>query len=739
MNTLLFTLARLAQLQAEAVDRVALSEACQAALEPSQGTARSSAPAPSPQAQLTTVCHHLQIAPARWLGRAEPSAVPALIYQAPRGWGILRGQNGQGRWVCEWVDTQAHKWDETVLDAATLRGAQIARLRLLKPFEASRSPVLRLVREELLTHKRMLIDAALGGMVINLIALATSFYSMQVYDRVVPTGASQTLLVLTLGVVFATLFELVAKRVRSGLYERLIDEVDKRLARAVYLRFLSIRLDQLPSSVGGLAAQMRGYEAVRGFLTTLTSQLMVDAPFALLFLVLIGLISGLMALIPLAFFVLSVGIGLYYRARVEAFASKATAAGNRKTGLLVEAVEGAETIKSGQGGWRMLSRWMQTTDEARDYEMHSRAIQEHAQHLMASFQQISYVLLVASGALLVSRGELTMGALIACSILSGRVLTPAGMIPNQLVQWANTKAALVGLDRLWALQDDHHGVEHPLVPDAVQGRYRLEEVSSAYGGNKALEVKALAIEAGERIGIIGPIGGGKTTLLRLLSGMYKPQRGRILLDDMELSHLSKPLLAERIGYLQQDGRLFAGSLRENLVLGMLDPGDSAILEAAKRTGLLTAVISAHPKGLQQDIFEGGTGLSGGQRQLVNLTRVFLRSPSIWLLDEPTASMDRTLELQVTEALRTSLRPQDTLVLVTHKGELLELVDRLIVIANHQVVLDGPKAQVLMRLQSPPPAPQTAPQAAPSGAVVPAARVSALKPVGEPHLSTGAGA
>jgi ATP-binding cassette subfamily C protein LapB len=196
---------------------------------------------------------------------------------------------------------------------------------------------------------------------------------------------------------------------------------------------------------------------------------------------------------------------------------------------------------------------------------------------------------------------------------------------------------------------------------------------------------------------------------------------------MELSHISKPLLSESIGYFQQDGRLFAGTLRENLVLGMLDPGDTAILEAAKRTGLMQAVISVHPKGLQQTIHEGGSGLSGGQRQLVNLTRVFLRQPAIWLLDEPTASMDRNLELQVTQALKASLQSQDTLVLVTHKGELLELVERLIVVANHQVLMDGPKAQVLARLQNPP-----TPGAAP-------AKVSPIKPASDTLLSTGASA
>ncbi len=713
VKNLLLTLARLAQLQAESIDRVALHEATTAA----NGQ--------EPQDQLATVCRHLQVKPAQWLSEPDASALPALLHHGVRGWGLLRGLNGQGQWVGEWPDDEAQKWVERVLDQAELHSCLIARMRLQKPYEASNSPVLRLVTQELLANRKTLFDAALGGGVINLIALATSFYSMQVYDRVVPTGASQTLLVLTLGVVCATLFELLAKWGRTSLYERLIDQVDQRLSRAVYLRFLAIRLDQLPNSVGALAAQMRGYESVRSFLTTLTSQLMVDAPFALLFLGLIWLISGLLALIPAGFFVLSVAMGLYYRRRVETFARRATAAGNRKTGLLVEAVEGAETIKSGQGGWRMLSRWMQTTDEARDFEMLSRAIQEHAQHLMASFQQISYVLMVASGALLISRGELTMGALIACSILSGRVLSPAAMIPVQLVQWANTKAALIGLDRLWALQDDHHGCAHPLLPDAVQGRYRFEEVSSAYGGNKALEIKELHIQPGERVGVIGPIGGGKTTFLRLLSGMYKPQAGRILLDDMELAHIAKPLLAEAIGYLQQDGRLFSGTLRDNLVLGMMDPGDSAILEAARTTGLLQAVISTHPKGLQQEIFEGGSGLSGGQRQLVNLTRVFLRRPSIWLLDEPTASMDRNLELQITEALKASLEHQHSLVLVTHKAELLELVDRLIVIANHQVVMDGPKLVVLARLQTPP-------AHGPS-------KVSPIKPVSNAVVTTGVNA
>ena len=686
-HMMLACLIRLGQLQREPVDKTAVQEAITSAQHEA-----------NPAAQISHIAQTLQTSKPQFFNQPDLTKLPAILVTEEGHWNILRGQNSHGKWVCESLDHEQNVWHELTL--TNLQGHCLVKMHLAAPFIASKSPVYKLIKNEVFSQKRLLLEALLASITINIVALASAFYTMQVYDRVVPTAASQTLLVLTIGVGVAVLYEWGAKHLRAQLFDRLVDAVDQRLARNVYLRFLSVRMDQLPQSVGSLAAQMKGYETVRSFLTSVTSQVLIDAPFSIIYVFLMYLIAGNLALIPASFFVLSIIIGSYFRKRIEDLSAHVNHAVNYKTGLLVESVEGAETIKSGQGGWRMLSRWMNTTDAARHYELSIKRIGERSQHMIASFQQCSYVGLVASGALLVSTGDLTMGSLIACSILSGRILAPVAGIPNTLQQWAHTKAAIKSLDAIWNLKDDHEGVDHPVVPERIIGHYRFENVTSVYGEKRALAIPNLCINAGEKVGVLGPVGSGKTTLLRLLSGMYKPQNGRIMLDDLNLSHISKPILAESLGYLQQDGRLFAGSLRENLTLGLLDPGDDAVLQAAKHTGLYQSVIATHTEGFQQMIHEGGQGLSGGQRQLVNLTRVFLRNPKIWLLDEPTAAMDSGTERKVIGAFKDALKEHHTLVLVTHKADLLQLVDRIIVVANNQIVMDGEKQQVLDRLKQP---------------------------------------
>jgi ATP-binding cassette subfamily C protein LapB len=706
INPFFYTLVRLSQLQGERVDHLALTDTVEpyAQLEVTQLSAT------EVKKIINKVCSDLQLPRPNYFSKADPAKVPMLVFHSGLGWGIIRGLNAKQEWIAEWFDAEKKQFREEVIDNPSM--LVYAKLKLAQPFELGKSPIAQLILKEIFSHRAHLFEIIFGTLLINIIALGVSFYSMQVYDRVVPTGAMHTLFVLTSGVMLAVVFEMVAKHIRSHLQLHLTDEVDARLARAVYTRFLSIRLDQLPASVGVMASQLRGYEAVRAFFTAVGTFMMVDLPFVFIFLYVIWLLASPLAIIPIVFLLIAVSVGIFFQARLNDTIKQVDKLSHFKVGLMVETVEGAETIKSGHGGWRMLSQWMKITDSSRDQELKVKHINEFASHFTGFFQQATYVFMVATGAYLITKGELTMGGLIACSILSGRVLAPVAAIPAQMTQWASTKVAIEGLDRIWRLESDHHDVEQPVILENIEGNYHFQDVEYTYDKTRsALKIEQLNINSGEKIAIIGPVGSGKTTLLRLLSGMYKPAKGRITLEGVDIAQLSKPVLAEHVGYLQQDGRLFAGTLRENLILGMLDPGDASILEAAEITGLKETLLQSHPKGLQLEIFEGGTGLSGGQKQLTNLTRIFLRKPSIWLLDEPTASMDQNLQNKVIAALKNTLTPTDTLVVVTHKTELLQLVDRVIVVANNRIVLDGPTMQVIQKLQQPQPQPTSQPQPA----------------------------
>ena len=688
MSNIFFnTLMKLARVQRQPTDRLALQQAVEEA-----------AKLDSIKEQITYIEKQLHLPSSLWLTSedVDQTQMPALAYHADSGWALLRGQNAMGEWILQSYEPESNEWVES--SPQDKSDYVIVRMTLVRPLDIKSSKVFKVIYNAVMGEKSRLKEIILGGVIINTVALGTSLYSMQVYDRVVPTGAEQTLLALTIGVVIAILIELVTKFMRSHLNEKLGDNVDRHLAKTVYSRFLNVRLDQLPSSVGSLAAQLKGYETIRNFLVNVPSQLLVDLPFIVVFTTVLAFIGGYLALIPFSFALVSIAIGLAFRRKVERLTREATEANNLKTGLLVETVEGAETIKAGQGGWRMLSRWLNTTDEARVHDLDMRKVSEHSQFWIASLHQVSYISIIAFGALQVSAGLLSMGGLIACSILSGRVLTPSSKIPNMLVQWGHSKAALSALDKMWSLEDDHYGLNDPLVLDKIKGHYVFEDVLVDYDDRNALNIKSLKIKPGEKIGIIGPVGAGKSTLLKLVSGLFKPTSGKITLDGVDMSHISKPILAEQIGYIQQDGRLFSGTLRENLILGLVDPGDEVIMKAAEITGLQQAVIARHPQGVELPIAEGGAGLSGGQKQLVNLTKVFLRQPKIWLLDEPTAAIDRTFELRVTQALKQYIKQDDTLVLITHKPEMLSLVDRVVVIVDHKIMLDGPKEPVLKKLQ-----------------------------------------
>jgi ATP-binding cassette subfamily C protein LapB len=389
---------------------------------------------------------------------------------------------------------------------------------------------------------------------------------------------------------------------------------------------------------------------------------------------------------------------LSIRKKIMAQAKESAALSNLKTGLLVEAVEGIETIKAGSGGWRFLSRWINVNAQTISSDLKTRGATESVGYLSGAVQQISYAGLVITGSLVVMQGHMTMGALIASSILSGRILAPIMALPGLLVQYSHARAALEGLERLYVLKTDHHGIDVALTPAIVDGYYNLTDIKFAYGDNPpALIVSKLEIQSGERIAVLGPIGAGKSSLLRLLSGLYPPIDGKVLLDGLEITHINRQILNQKIGYLQQEHRLFHGSLRDNLLIGLPDPGDDILLQAMRRTGM-DRLVGSHPKGLARVITEGGKGLSGGQKQLLAFTRLVLCDPVVYLLDEPTATMDDEQERRCLQVLWQEAQANKTMVIVTHKPAILPLVTRIVVVVGNKVVMDGPRDVVLHQIQ-----------------------------------------
>lgn len=559
---------------------------------------------------------------------------------------------------------------------------------------------LAMFKSALLARKGIFIQAALASLLANTLALAASLYSMQVYDRVIPTQGVSTLVVLTAGVLIAAVLELVIKIARSTILEHSVKGMDLELSHKIFLRLLGIRMDQFPASVGTLSAQLRSYETIRGFASSATLYVAVDAPFALLFLAVIWMLAGVqVAAVPAVFFLAALGVGLFYRSRIARHATSGNVASNRKLGLLVETVESAESVKATGAAWQQLTRWDALSRQSVDDDVKIRHYSEQASYFAAFMQQVSYIMLVAAGAWIASTStDLTMGELIACSILSGRVLGPVGMLPGLIVQWAHASAALQSLEKVFSLQCDNHAVVRPLVPEVIHGDFQVADLKFTYPGRpETLALERLQIRAGEKVAILGSVGAGKSTLLKLLAGLFQPAEGRVLLDGLDIQQIARGHLSEHIGYCPQDVKLLAGTLRDNLLAGLSGVDEEEILRICQMTGL-SALLATHPKGLDLEIAEGGSGVSGGQKQLIALTRLLLAKPEVWLLDEPTSAMDDNTEQRSLAALRQSIDTKQTVILVTHKHTLLGLVNRLIVLAPNGILLDGPRDAVLEKLR-----------------------------------------
>lgn len=645
----------------------------------------------------------------------DRSCLPMLTYLPELGWGLVVDREPDGYWQVNFPSDSRKLPNEALRNCCVeLRLSNVlldqvgadATGREPKTFTAVLSAAMR-------PYHTSMAEALVASLFIGMLALVTSLFSMQVYDRVIPTKGEYTLVVLSVGVTLSILFELVMKFARSHIMDHVAVGMDNRLSPAIFQRLLNLRVDQLPPSVGSLVSQLRGYEQVRGFYTASTLFAFVDLPIGLLFLVVIALVaSPIVAVVPLVMGGMALSVGILGRRRIMKLAAQGAQLSNMKTGLLVEAVEGVETIKAGSGGWKFLSRWTRINATTIHNDLKLKTANESTHFFAGAIQQIGYTGVIVVGSVLVMRGDMTTGSLIACSILSGRIIAPILTLPSIMVQYAHARAALDGLNRLYELKTDNHGVERVLIPERLQGNFRLDGVKFSYGDNPpALIVPGLDIQAGERVGILGPIGSGKSTLLRLLSGLYAPVEGRVLIDGLDISHVSREVINRQTGYLQQEHRLFQGTLRENLLIGMPDPGDEIFRRAMQRTGM-DQFVQSHPKGLDRLIMEGGKGLSGGQRQLLAFTRLVLADTPILLLDEPTANMDQDQEKRCLDVLTQEAQAGKTIVIVTHKPSLLPLVNRLIVINGNRIMLDGPRDEVLAKFTARAPLPASPPVSRP---------------------------
>jgi ATP-binding cassette subfamily C protein LapB len=373
--------------------------------------------------------------------------------------------------------------------------------------------------------------------------------------------------------------------------------------------------------------------------------------------------------------------------------------GNRKNGQLVEALDAAETIKANSGGWHMLANWNRLNDEVHGHDIQVKRWSTLSGSGFSLIQQLSYVGVVCVGAFQVASGHMTMGAVIACSILSGRVNGPLiASLPNLIVQWGYARSSLTALDGILTMPSDQPTDFTTVRQTEIRGNLQFENVKFAHQGSRqGLNLPSLKITPGERIGIIGPVGSGKSTLLKLMAGLYATNEGHVLLDGVDVRQIAEEDLRSQVCYFPQHYRLITGSLRSNLNLGLAAQDDDVLLQAASKTGL-AELVKNHPMGLDLPISEGGNGLSGGQRVQVGLTRLLLAKPKLLLLDEPTANLDQESEARILAAILEAIGPQCTLVFVTHKLPLVSLVNRLIVVTNGQISLDGPTNAVLERLR-----------------------------------------
>lgn len=541
---------------------------------------------------------------------------------------------------------------------------------------------------------------ALAALLVNLLALAAPLFTMNVYDRVVPNGAIPSLVALAVGLGLAIVFDFIIRIVRSRIIDLTGKKIDVVLAANIFEHILAVKMANRPTSVGILANQMRDFDSVREFFTSGTVVAATDLIFAVLFIGVLFIIAGPLAWIPLLMLPVVIATGFILQRPLDRAMKRLQAESAARHGVLIESLSGIETVRATGAESRMQTAWERsvaaTARSGEDVHFWSSL----ALTISSSAQQITSMLLVVIGVFLILDGKITMGALIAANMLSGRVLAPISSLASVITRATQTISALRSIDRLMSLERERPPGRAYVARKIEKGAVSFENVSFRYPGAKenALENVSFKIAPGERVAIIGRVGSGKTTVGRLLAGFYEPLEGGIAIDGIDSRQYDPADLRAGVGFVMQDTDLFFGKLRDNITLGKPSATDEEVIAVARLSGV-EQFIAGHPLGYDMPIAEGGRSLSGGQKQAIGLARAMIRKPKIIFMDEPTAHFDVRSETEFLDRLKSIAMSDMTIIVSTHRPSLLTLVNRILVFERGKLVADGPRETILANLQA----------------------------------------